>query len=79
MAGYEVRKFICLTDNNFYLKANHRGYSEALSLFDRRKSNKNEVIIPTWVGKWKSKERDKLLQFKSDVLINWIQKMIGII
>lgn len=70
--GFSIKKFICLTDNNYYPEFAQTGMSSTVSLKHGTIYKANQEIIPGWVGRWKNKKRDKPIIFKSDVICNWV-------
>jgi hypothetical protein len=69
------RRFICLTDDEYYTKLSHRGYAGSVSIGNGKKYYKNVSITPAWVGKWKNSARDNNIVLKKDVVFTW--KSIG--
>jgi hypothetical protein len=65
------RRFICLTDNDYYIKESHSGHAGSVSIGEGRKYQKQTPIIPTWAGKWKDTSRDKGLTFMTDIEFKW--------
>lgn len=65
------RHFICLTDNEFYVKESHTGHAGSVSIGDGKKYKKQTPIIPTWAGKWKDTSRDQGVTLLNDVEFKW--------
>ena len=65
------RRFICLTDNEYYIKASHSGHAGSVCIGAGKKYQKQTPIVPTWAGKWKDTSRDKGLTLINDVEFNW--------
>jgi hypothetical protein len=65
-----IRKFICLTDDEFYTKLSHRGHADSVSIGNGKRYDKNVAITPTWVGKWKDVKRNGIL-LKNDIEFAW--------
>lgn len=68
--GFQVRKFICLTDNKYYPQTLQTGKGKSVTLNNGTVYVSNYEIIPGWAKEWKVK-RDKSILFKSDVTCNW--------
>ena len=66
-----IRKFICLTDDEFYTKLSHRGHAGSVSIGNGKRYDKKIPITPTWVGKWKDDKRDIGIVLKSDIEFVW--------
>lgn len=65
------RRFICLTDNEYYSKASHAGHAGSVSIGEGKTYRKQMPIVPSWAGKWKDTSRDKGLTFTNDIEFNW--------
>ncbi|TSJ37347.1 hypothetical protein FO440_21545 [Mucilaginibacter corticis] len=72
-SGFEVRKFICLTDNSYYPKTTLTGHGKSVMLKHGTIYPSNTEIIPGWAGKWKV-DRDRPIIFPNDIICNWISK-----
>jgi len=68
---FQVKKFICLTDNPYYIKGNHAGHASNVSIKDGIFYKKDQPITPSWIGKWKDSSRDKEIVFSNDVQLTW--------
>lgn len=71
--GFDIKKFICLTDNKYYPETAQKGHGKTVSLKNGTFYPSNEKIIPGWAEKWKVK-RDKPIVFNSDILCKWTSK-----
>lgn len=71
---FEVKRFLCLTDNPYYMNGQHTGHAEFVSISHGTLYINENPIIPSWAGKWKDKSRDKTLHFKKDVGFEWFQE-----
>jgi hypothetical protein len=69
--GFQVRKFICLTDNKYYPDRAQTGHGKTVSLKNGIIYPANQQIIPGWADKWKVK-RDKPITLKSEIKCEWI-------
>lgn len=69
---FQIRKFICLTDNKFYSTGSHDGHSNSVSIKNGKEYKKDQTIKPTW--NWKNKSRDVEIKFKKDITLNWQEK-----
>lgn len=69
--GFQIKRFICLTDNAYYPNKEQKGYAKSVSLKNATKYIAGQKIIPDWAGKWKVK-RDKEISLKNDLICNWI-------
>lgn len=73
--GYQVRRFICLTDDARYTDGGQRtGYAEAVSIGQGRYYRQDSPIVPPWIGKWKDKSRDHEISLSRDVRFDWMSK-----
>jgi len=68
--GFNIKKFICLTDNKYYPQTLQTGHGKTVTLNDGTIYMANYEIIPGWAEKWNVK-RDKPIVFKNDVTCNW--------
>ncbi|MGB7532428.1 MAG: hypothetical protein WA977_05540 [Halobacteriota archaeon] len=71
---FQVRKFICLTDNSYYFKGTHSGHAGTVSIRNGTQYRQGVPICPSWVGKWKDKSRDSPIHLSKDVSFNWEEK-----
>lgn len=71
--GFDIKKFICLTDNKYYPEKNVTGYGKSVMLKHGTVYLAETEIIPGWAGKWKV-GRDRPILFPSNVISNWISK-----
>lgn len=72
-SGFQIRKFICLTDNKYYSEKEQTGHGKTVSLKNGTIYSANKKIVPGWADKWKVK-RDKPIVFNMDIICNWISK-----
>jgi hypothetical protein len=72
-AGFEIKKFICLTDNKYYPYTIQKGHASTVTLKHETVYTAEKEIVPGWANKWKVK-RDKSIKFKNDVICNWCSK-----
>lgn len=70
-SGFDIKRFICLTDNNYYPETNQKGHGKSVSIINGTTYLANVEILPSWAGQWKV-GRDAPIVFKSDVYCNWI-------
>lgn len=68
--GFDIKKFICLTDNKYYAETIQTGKAKSVSIMNGTKYNANEEIVPAWAHQWKI-NRDKAIMFRTDVEFNW--------
>jgi hypothetical protein len=68
-----IRRFICLTDNQYYPKAAHTGHAASVSIKDGKIYVKGKPVVPSWLGQWKDGSRDKELMFNQDITFRWNQ------
>lgn len=71
LEDFEVKKFICLTDNPYYVQADHTGHASSVSIKDGVFYKKDQPITPSWVGRWKNTSRDKEILFSKDIQLTW--------
>jgi hypothetical protein len=71
---FQVRRFICLTDNRYYAEAAHAGHAGTVSIKEGNKYAKGTRVTPSWIGKWKDKSRDKAIHIQSDLIFQWTRK-----
>lgn len=72
--GFQVKKFICLTDNPYYATGEHTGHASSVSIRNSIQHKAGYVVTPSWIGLWKDKSRDKELVLTQDTTFNWIQQ-----
>lgn len=72
-SGFEIKKFICLTDNSYYPKTTLTGHGKTVMLKHGTVYAANKEIVPGWAGKWKV-NRDKSIIFPTEILCDWISK-----
>jgi hypothetical protein len=70
---FAVRKFICLTDNPYYVCGVHSGHAGSVSIRNGTILQIGSKIAPSWAGKWKDKSRDRCLTFAKSVELHWNQ------
>jgi len=68
--GFDIKKFICLTDSKYYASTVQRGHAASVSIREGTKYYANTPVIPSWANKWKV-NRDKPILFNADVEFNW--------
>ena len=59
--GFQVKKFICLTDNLYYVTGKHTGHAGSVSIRNGVQHRAGYSVIPSWIGLWKNRSRDKEL------------------
>lgn len=69
--GFQVRRFICLSNNPYYVQDNHNGHASSVSIADGAIYKARLPIKPSWMGQWKDKSRDKDIIFSKDVELKW--------
>lgn len=72
-SGFQIRKFICLTNNKYYSTTIQKGHGKSVSLKHGTIYKANLEIIPGWADKWKVK-RDKSIILNSDIECTWESK-----
>lgn len=73
-SDFQVRKFICLTDNPYYITGKHDGYASSVSIRQGKQYKKDEPICPGWSGKWKDKSCDKSIILRKDLTMSWVEE-----
>lgn len=68
--GFDVKRFICLTDNKYYRDTLPTGYAKTVTLKHGTVYSANKEIIPGWANLWKVKQSDPV-NFKNDVICDW--------
>ncbi len=71
---YQVKKFICLSDNTYYADAAHKGHAGSVTIKEGTQYKKGTMITPSWEGKWKDKTRDKPIHSGTDLLFRWVNR-----
>ncbi|MEA2063029.1 MAG: hypothetical protein U9P14_04975, partial [Gemmatimonadota bacterium] len=71
---FGIRKFICLTDYSFYSKADHKGHAGSVSIKDGVSYKKGKPIKPSWIGRWKLKNRVTPIRLTQNISFKWINK-----
>ena len=71
--GFDLTKFICLTDHKYYAETVQKGKAKSVSIMNGTKYFAETEIIPGWKNEWKIK-RDKSIIFKRDIEFNWTNK-----
>jgi hypothetical protein len=69
---FQIRRFVCLTDNDFYLKTHKGIHADSVSIHDNKILESGTEIIPSWIGTWKDKSRDKAIIIKNKIVLNWV-------
>ncbi|TNE81408.1 MAG: hypothetical protein EP332_04620 [Bacteroidetes bacterium] len=67
---FDLKKFICLTDNDYYPYTEQTGLGKNVSLKNGKTYPADIDIVPGWANKWKVK-RDRPLRFKKSFSCNW--------
>ena len=70
-SGFAVRKFICLTDNPYYVTGTHSGHAGSVTIRDGTSYPAGTTITPSWAGAWKSQTRDAPITLAKPVKIEW--------
>ncbi len=68
---FAIRKFICLTDNPYYVSGAHSGKAGSVTIRDGTVHKVGSKIDPGWAGKWKDKSRDRSLTLTKQVALEW--------
>lgn len=71
--GFQIKKFICLTDNKYYPQTLQTGHGKTVTLNNGTIYQANQQIIPGWAEKWNVK-RDKPIVFKNNVTCDWTSR-----
>lgn len=71
--GFQIKKFICLTNNKYYTERTQTGKGKTVSLKHGTIYPANVEVVPGWAGEWKV-NRDKPIVFKSEIQCNWISR-----
>lgn len=71
---FAVKRFLCLTDNPYYMNGEHSGHAESVSISHGTLYVTENPIISSWAGKWKDKSRDRTLHFNKDIGFEWFQE-----
>lgn len=71
--GFDIKKFICLTDTKYYGYTTPTGHASTVSLKHGTTYCAKKEVVPGWAGKWNVK-RDHPIVFKNDVQCNWVTK-----
>jgi hypothetical protein len=72
--GFQIRKFICLTNNKYYAEFNQTGLAKTVTLQNGRIYPPSIEVIVGWVTKRKDTKRDKPIIFNSEVRCDWVSK-----
>jgi len=72
-SDFQVKKFICLTDYPYYVSGTHSGHASCVSIGHGKTYFGGTEIIPTWIGRWKDKSRDKHIPVQRDLEFAWIE------
>ena len=70
-SDYAVRKFICLTDNVYYVTGAHSGHAGSVTIRDGTVYENGATIAPGWAGAWKDQTRDRSLTLNKRVTFDW--------
>jgi hypothetical protein len=68
---FNVRKFMCLTDNPYYSNGAHAGHAGSVTIKNGFNYEKDAKVSASWVGIWKDKSRDRPISFNSKVTFRW--------
>jgi hypothetical protein len=68
---FAVRKFICLTDNPYYVHGAHSGYAGSVTIRDGTVYPAGTTLTPSWAGKWKDQKRNAPITLSKTVNIEW--------
>ena len=68
--NFDIKTFICLTDNKYYSEYAPKGMASSVSLKHGTMYLANNPIIPLWTGKWKVK-RDTPILLQKELICNW--------
>ena len=68
---FAVRKFICLTDNIYYVNGAHSGHAGTVTIRDGTVYKEGSTVAPGWAGKWKNATRDRGITFSKTVAFDW--------
>lgn len=68
---FQIRRFICLTDNPYYVNGKHDGHASVVTIKDGTVYASGTDINPTWIGKWKDSSRDHPLHIGTEITLNW--------
>jgi len=71
---FQIKQFVCLTDNSYYAENNNTGHGAAVSSTNGSTYYANQPIAPSWKGKWKSKSRDLDIVLSIDLEFQWVEK-----
>ncbi|GMX60102.1 hypothetical protein Elgi_68690 [Paenibacillus elgii] len=71
---FAIKRFVCLTDNPYYVQVQHSGQAEIVSTSHGSLYVHEKPIVPGWIGKRQDKSRDRTLKFKSDIGFEWFQE-----
>lgn len=71
---FQVKRFICLSDDDQYPNGKHGGYSETFSIAHGAQYKKGDALAPPWAGKWKDRSRDHTIFVPKDITFNWVEK-----
>ncbi|HEV7402280.1 MAG TPA: hypothetical protein VGO11_05105 [Chthoniobacteraceae bacterium] len=69
--GFAVRKFICLTDDPYYVTGAHSGHAGTVTIKDGTFYPAGTIITPSWAGTWKSQARDAPISLARPVKLEW--------
>ena len=72
---FNIRKFICLTDNKYYPHTEQRGYGKSVTLKNGTTYTAGQKIIPAWTGIWKV-NRDKEIILTNELVCDWVSDEI---
>jgi hypothetical protein len=71
--GFDIRKFICLTDNKYYPERAQTGHGKTVTLKHGTIYPSDVEILPGWAHLWKVK-RDKAIIFNKEIKCDWVSR-----
>ncbi|MEW9699337.1 hypothetical protein [Paenibacillus sp. SI8] len=71
---FAIKRFVCLTDNPYYVHVQHSGQAENVSTRHGTIYFNDNPIVPGWIGRRRDTSRDRTLSFKQDVGFEWFQE-----
>lgn len=72
-SDYQLKYFICLTDNSYYANYKHKGKAGSVSTRNGSQYPADIAITPDWQGQWKVKRDDSITLLK-DLEFKWIER-----
>lgn len=74
LEAFQIRRFICLTDNHKYPHGPHGGYSATFSIAEGTSYSQGTELAPPWAGKWANTSRDHVIPVHKDITFLWTHK-----